>query len=129
MMETLMSLVMRDEGLVSLEKLANALTEQGVFNYYGQPYTAGSLHNMIQRMNKVDEESDFRQQYLPMFLQLKDNNIGLTTSTRPAKPIKSKTVKTGDVDEEEDNRELQRLNDQHQYAIPKWMKFLPERCW
>jgi len=120
---------MRDEGLVSLEKLANALTEQGVFNYYGQPYTAGSLHNMIQRMNKVDEESDFRQQYLPMFLQLKDNNIGLTTSTRPAKPIKSKTVKTVDVDKEEDNRELQRLNDQHHYAIPKWMKFLPERCW
>ena len=124
-----MSSVMRDEGLVSLEKLANALTEQGVFNYYGQPYTAGSLHNMIQRMNKVDEELDFRQQHLPIFLQLKDNNIGLTTSTRPAKPIKSKTVKTVDVDKEEDNRELQRLNDQHQYAIPKWMKFLPERCW
>ena len=83
MMETLMSSVMRDEGLVSLEKLANALTEQGVFNYYGQPYTAGALHKMIQRMDKVEEDLDFRQQHLPMYLQLKDNDIGLQTLTLP----------------------------------------------
>ena len=122
MVETLTSSVMRGEGLVSLEELADALSQQGVFNYYRQPYTAGSLRKMIQRMNKSDEESDFRQQHLPMYLQLKDNDIGLQTLTLPSKPIKSKTAKTVDVDEEQDNKELQRLHDQHQYAIPKGMR-------
>ena len=83
MVETLTSSVMRGEGLVNLDEVADALTQQGVFNYYGQPYTAGSLHKMFQRMNKSPEESDFRQQYYPMYLQLKDNGIGLQTLTHP----------------------------------------------
>ena len=62
---------MRGEGLVSLEELANALTEQGDVNYYGQPYTAGSLHKMIQRMNKSDEELD-REEMLILHEQHKD---------------------------------------------------------
>ena len=77
---------------------------------------------MIQRMDKVDEDLDFRQQHYPMMLHLKDNNIGLKTPTRPAKPIKSRTAKTDDVDEELDTRELQRLHDIHQYALPKFMR-------
>ena len=83
MVETLTSSVMRGEGLVDLDELADALTQQGVFNYYGQPYTAGALHKMIQRMDKVEEDLDFRQQHLPMYLQLKDNDIGLQTLTHP----------------------------------------------
>ena len=122
MVETCLSSVMRGEGLVNLDELADALSQQGVFNYYGQPYTAGALHKMIQRMDKVEEDLDFRQQHLPMYLQLKDNDIGLQTLTLPSKPIKSKTAKTVDVDEEQDNKELQRLHDQHQYAIPKGMR-------
>ncbi len=106
----------------SFEELSVALTQQGITNYYGQPYTHWTLRKMIQRMDKVDEDLDFRQQHYPMCLHLKDNNIGLTTPTRPAKPIKSRTAKTVDVDEEQDNKELQRLHDQHQYAIPKWMR-------
>ena len=122
MVETLTSSVMRGEGLVNLDEVADALTQQGVFNYYGQPYTHWTLRKMIQRMDKVDEDLDFRQEHYPMCLHLKDNDIGLTTPTCPAKPIKSRTAKTVDVDEEQDNRELQRLHDQHQYAIPKWMR-------
>ncbi len=83
MVETLTSSVMRGEGLVNLDELADALSQQGVFNYYRQPYTAGALHKMIQRMDKVEEDLDFRQQHLPMYLQLKDNDIGLQTLTHP----------------------------------------------
>ena len=83
MVETLTSSVMRGEGLVDLDELADALTQQGITNNYGQPYTHWTLRKMIQRMNKVDEESDFRQQHLPMYLQLKDNDIGLQTLTHP----------------------------------------------
>jgi len=99
-------------------ELADELTKRGVMNYYGQPYTHWTLRKMIQRMDKVDEDSDFRQQHYPMFLHLKDNNIGLRTPTRPAKPIKSRTAKTADEDEELDTRELQRLHEEHQYALP-----------
>ena len=119
MKETLMSSVMRGEGLVNFEELANALTQQGVFNYYGQPYTAGSLHKMIQRMNKSDEESDFRQQHLPMYLQLKDNDIGLQTLTLPSTPIKRRTTKS---DEELDREEMLILHEQHKGALPKGMR-------
>jgi hypothetical protein len=108
--------------IATFEELADALTQKGVTNYYGQPYTHWTIRKMIQRMDKVDEDLDFRQQHYPMMLHLKDNNIGLTTPTRPAKPIKSRIAKTADVDEEMDTRELQRLHDQHQYAIPKWMR-------
>jgi len=83
MVETCLSSVMRGEGLVNFEELANALTQQGITNYYGQPYTHWTLRKMIQRMDKVDEELDFRQQHLPMYLQLKDNDIGLQTLTHP----------------------------------------------
>ena len=108
--------------IATYEELANALTQNGVTNYYGQPYTHWTLRKMIQRMDKVDEDLDFRQQHYPMCLHLKDNNIGLKTPTRPAKPIKSRITKTADVDEEMDTRELQRLHEKHQYAIPKWMR-------
>ncbi|MDA9776624.1 hypothetical protein N9C64_02745 [Paracoccaceae bacterium] len=101
--------------LGSFEELADALTQNGVTNYYGQPYTHWTLRKMIQRMDKVDEESDFRQQHYPMMLHLKDNNIGLKTPTRPAKPIKSRTAKNVDVDEEQ---ELRKLHEEHQYALP-----------
>ena len=106
----------------SFEELADALTQNGVTNYYGQPYTHWTLRKMIQRMDKVDEDSDFRQEHYPMILHLKDNNIGLKTPTRPANPIKSRTAKTDDLDEELDTRELQRLHDIHQYALPKFMR-------
>ena len=119
MVETLTSSVMRGEGLVDLDELADALTQQGVFNYYGQPYTAGSLHKMIQRMNKVDEDLDFRQQHLPMYLQLKDNDIGLQTLTHPSTPIKRRTTKS---DEELDREEMLILHEQHKGALPKGMR-------
>ena len=115
MVETLTSSVMRGEGLVDLDELADALTQQGVFNYYGQPYTAGSLHKMIQRMNKVDEELDFRQQHLPMYLQLKDNDIGLQTSTHPSTPTKRRTTNP-------DEKEFLELHEQHKGALPKEMR-------
>ena len=102
----------------SFEELADALTQNGVMNYYGQPYTHWTLRKMISRMDKVDEDSDFRQQHYPMFLYLKDHNIGLRTPTRPAKLIKSRTTKTVDVDEEQNNKELQKLHEKHQYALP-----------
>jgi hypothetical protein len=119
MKETLMSSVMRGEGLVNFEELANALTQQGVFNYYGQPYTHWTLRKMIQRMDKVDEESDFRQQHLPMYLQLKDNDIGLQTLTHPSTPIKRRTTKS---DEELDREEMLILHEQHKGALPKGMR-------
>ena len=115
MVETLTSSVMRGEGLVDLDELADALTQQGVFNYYGQPYTAGSLHKMFQRMNKSPEESDFRQQYYPMYLQLKDNGIGLQTLTHPSTPIKRRTTKS-------DEEEFMELLEQHKGALPKGMR-------
>tara|TARA_B110000977_G_scaffold153027_1_gene194394 strand:+ start:162 stop:566 length:405 start_codon:yes stop_codon:yes gene_type:complete len=119
MVETLMSSVMRGEGLVDLDELADALTQQGVFNYYGQPYTAGALHKMIQRMDKVEEDLDFRQQHLPMYLQLKDNDIGLQTLTLPSTPIKRRTTKS---DEELDREEMLILHEQHKGALPKGMR-------
>ena len=114
MVETLTSSVMRGEGLVDLDELADALTQQGVFNYYGQPYTHWTLRKMIQRMNKSDEESDFRQQHLPMHLQLKDNDIGLQTLTLPSTPIKRRTTKS---DEELDREEMLILHEQHKDAL------------
>ena len=114
MVETLTSSVMRGEGLVDLDELADALTQQGVFNYYGQPYTHWTLRKMIQRMDKVDEELDFRQQHLPMYLQLKDNDIGLQTLTHPSTPIKRRTTKS---DEELDREEMLILHEQHKDAL------------
>ena len=114
MVETLTSSVMRGEGLVNLDEVADALTQQGVFNYYGQPYTHWTLRKMIQRMNKSDEESDFRQQHLPMHLQLKDNDIGLQASTYPSTPIKRRTTKS---DEELDREEMLILHEQHKDAL------------
>jgi len=102
----------------SFEELADALTQNGVTNYYGQPYTHWTLRKMIQRMDKVDEDLDFRQQHYPMMLHLKDNNIGLTTPTRPAKPIKSRTAKTVDVDEGLDRN----LIEQHIGAVPEYLR-------
>ena len=119
MVETLMSSVMRGEGLVNFEELANALTQQGITNYYGQPYTHWTLRKMIQRMDKVDEELDFRQQHLPMYLQLKDNDIGLQTLTLPSTPIKRRTTKS---DEELDREEMLILHEQHKGALPKGMR-------
>jgi hypothetical protein len=107
-----------DNPIATYDEIADALTQKGVTNYYGQPYTHWTLRKMIQRMDKVDEELDFRQQHYPMFLHLKDNNIGLRTPTRPAKPIKSRTAKTAADDKELDTRELQRLHEEHQYALP-----------
>ena len=98
----------------SFEELADALTQKGVTNYYGQPYTHWTLRKMIQRMDKVDEDSDFRQQHYPMFLHLKDNNIGLRTPTRPANPIKSRTTKS---DEDVDREEFLELHEQHKDAL------------
>ena len=114
MVETCLSSVMRGEGLVNLDELADALSQQGVFNYYGQPYTHWTLRKMIQRMNKSDEESDFRQQHLPMHLQLKDNDIGLQTLTLPSTPIKRRTTKS---DEELDREEMLILHEQHKDAL------------
>ena len=119
MVETCLSSVMRGEGLVNLDELADALSQQGVFNYYGQPYTHWTLRKMIQRMNKSDEESDFRQQHLPMHLQLKDNDIGLQTLTLPSTPIKRRTTKS---DEELDREEMLILHEQHKGALPKGMR-------
>ena len=114
MVETCVSSVMRGEGLVNLDEVADALTQQGVFNYYGQPYTHWTLRKMIQRMDKVDEELDFRQQHLPMYLQLKDNDIGLQTLTHPSTPIKRRTTKS---DEELDREEMLILHEQHKDAL------------
>ena len=104
--------------VICLEELADELSEKGVMNYYGQPYNHWSLRKMIQRMNEVDEELDFRQQHYPMYLHLKDNNIGLRTPTRPAYPIKSKTVKTVDANEELDTNLIKR----HITAVPRYMR-------
>ena len=102
MRDTILSSWVTGVPIATYEELVDALTQEGVTNYYGQPYTHWTLRKMIQRMDKVDEDSDFRQQHYPMFLHLKDNNIGLRTPTRPAKPIKSRTAKTVDVDEEQE---------------------------
>jgi len=115
MVETLTSSVMRGEGLVNLEELADALTQQGITNNYGQPYTHWTLRKMIQRMNKVDEESDFRQQHLPIYLQLKDNDIGLQTLTHPSTPIKRRTTKS-------DEEEFLELHEQHKGALSIGMR-------
>ena len=104
--------------IATYEELANALTQNGVTNYYGQPYTHWTLRKMIQRMDKVDEDLDFRQEHYPMCLHLKDNNIGLKTPTRPAKPIKSRTIKTTDANEELDAN----LIEQHIGAVPEYMR-------
>jgi len=102
----------------SFEELADALYQKGVTNYYGQPYTHWTLRKMIQRMNTVDEDLDFRQQHYPMYLHLKDNNIGLRTPTRPTNPIKSRTAKTNDVSEELDAN----LVKQHLGSVPRYMR-------
>ena len=102
----------------SFEELADALYQKGVTNYYGQPYTHWTLRKMIQRMNTVEEDLDFRQQHYPMYLHLKDNNIGLRTPTRPANPIKSRTAKTEDASEELDAN----LVKQHIGAVPRYMR-------
>ena len=104
--------------IATYEELADALTQNGVTNYYGQPYTHWTLRKMIQRMDKADEELDFRQQHYPMVLYLKDNNIGWRTPNRPAKPIKSRTTKTDDVDEGLDAN----LIEQHIGAVPRYMR-------
>ena len=70
------------------------------------------------RVTKVDEELDFRQQHYPIYLYLKDNNIGLRTPTRPANPIKSRTAKTDDASEELDAN----LVKQHIGAVPRYMR-------
>ena len=102
----------------SFEELADALYQKGVTNYYGQPYTHWTLRKMIQRMNTVDEDLDFRQQHYPMYVHLKDNNIGLRTPTRPANSIKSRTAKTDDASEELDTN----LVKQHIGAVPRYMR-------
>ena len=102
----------------SFEELADALYQKGVTNYYGQPYTHWTLRKMIQRMNTVEEDLDFRQQHYPMYLHLKDNNIGLRTPTRPTNPIKSRTAKTDDASEELDAN----LVKQHIGAVPRYMR-------
>ena len=104
--------------VICLEELADALTQKGVMNYYGRPYNHWSLRKMIERMNDVDEELDFRQQHYPMFLYLKDNNIGLRTPTRPARPLKSRTVKTVDANDELDPNLIKR----HITAVPRYMR-------
>ena len=70
------------------------------------------------RVTKVDEELDFRQQHYPIYLYLKDNNIGLRTPTRPARPLKSRTAKTVDANDELDPN----LIKQHITAVPKYMR-------
>ena len=102
----------------SFEELADALYQKGVTNYYGQPYTHWTLRKMIQRMNTVEEDLDFREQHYPMYLHLKDNNIGLRTPTRPANPIKSRTAKTDDASEELDAN----LVKQYIGAVPRYMR-------
>jgi len=102
----------------SFEELADALYQKGVMNYYGQPYNHWSLRKMVQRMNEVNEDLDFRQQHYPMYLHLKDNNIGLRTPTRPANPIKSRTANTNDASEELDVN----LVKQHIGAVPRYMR-------
>lgn len=53
-----------------------------------------------------------------MYLRLKNNNIRLRTPTRPARPLKSRTVKTIDA-----NEELHlKLIEQHVSAVPKYMR-------
>ena len=69
-------------------------------------------------MNEVDEDLDFRQKHYPMFLHLKDNNIGLRTPTRPARPLKSRTANTDDASEELDAN----LVKQHIGAVPRYMR-------
>jgi hypothetical protein len=115
MPDNLMSSWVTGETIGTYEELSDALSQQDVFNYCGQPYTARSLHKMIQRMNKVDEESDFRQQHLPMDLQLKDDDIGLQTPTHPSTPIKRRTTKS-------DEEEFMELLEQHKGALPKGMR-------
>ena len=102
----------------SFEELADALYQKGVVNYYGQPYTHWTLRKMIQRMNEVDEDLDFRQQHYPMYLHLKDNNIGLRTPTRPGRPLKSRTAKTFDANDELDPNLIKR----HIGAVPRYMR-------
>ena len=114
MRDTILSSWVTGVPIATYEELANALTQQGVTNYYGQPYTHWTLRKMIQLMNKSDEASDFRQQHLPMHLQLKDNDIGLQASTYPSTPIKRRTTKS---DEELDREEMLILHEQHKGAL------------
>ena len=119
MRDTILSSWITGVPIATYEELADALTQQGVTNYYGQPYTHWTLRKMIQRMDKVDEDLDFRQQHYPMCLHLKDNDIGLRTPTRPNKPKKSRTAKSEtDLDNEWIDRECQDIHEEHQYALP-----------
>ena len=119
MRDTILSSWVTGVPIATYAELANALTQQGVTNYYGQPYTHWTLRKMIQRMDKVDEDLDFRQQHYPMCLHLKDNDIGLRTPTRPNKPKKSRTAKSEtDLDNEWIDRECQDIHEEHQYALP-----------
>lgn len=119
MRDTILSSWITGEPIATYEELADALTQEGVTNYYGQPYTHWTLRKMIQRMDKVDEDLDFRQQHYPMCLHLKDNDIGLRTPTRPNKPKKSRTAKSEtDLDNEWIERECQDIHEEHQYALP-----------
>jgi len=119
MRDTILSSWITGEPIATFEELADALTQEGVTNYYGQPYTHWTLRKMIQRMDKVDEDLDFRQQHYPMCLHLKDNDIGLRTPTRPNKPKKSRTAKSEtDLDNEWIERECQDIHEEHQYALP-----------
>ena len=119
MRDTILSSWITGEPIATYEELADALTHQGVTNYCGQPYTHWTLRKMIQRMDKVDEDLDFRQQHYPMCLHLKDNDIGLRTPTRPNKPKKSRTAKSEtDLDNEWIERECQDIHEEHQYALP-----------
>ena len=104
--------------IATYDEIADALTQNGIMNYYGRPYNHWSLHKMIQRMNEVDEDLDFRQQHYPMYLYLKDNNIGLRIPTRPARPLKSRTVKTVDANDELDPNLIKR----HISAVPRYMR-------
>ena len=119
MRDTILSSWITGEPIATFEELADALTQEGVTNYYGQPYNHWTLRKMIQRMDKVDEDLDFRQQHYPMCLHLKDNDIGLRTPTRPNKPKKSRTAKSEtDLDNEWIERECQDIHEEHQYALP-----------
>lgn len=104
--------------IATYDEIADALYQKGVMNYYGQPYTHWSLRKMVQRMNEVDEDLDFRQQHYPMYLHLKDNNIGLRTPTRPARQLKSRTAKTVDANDELDPN----LVKQHIGDVPRYMR-------
>ena len=52
----------------SFEDLEKVLEREGVRNYYGKPYTANSIYQLIYRWNQVPKDEDFRQDYIEDFL-------------------------------------------------------------